>query len=378
MLIATIGSVDTTPASARSAVAFLWSGQAGLFELAYEPDKRRYFTKHEALSVLDKNRYFAPLARRRRGSKKEDVAGTGNVLWADIDHLEGLEDRLRRLAPISPSLVIFSGRRGYWVYLKLGDPIPTDEIEVLNRGLEKLLGADNCHNRDRLARLPGSIHQKSGRRAEVVDFSGLVCSYTDLAFLRDFAPPRTSRSPGAVCGDAPPSLTSFPEFPALGRDLWLYTERSPRRGEHGYDRSDMEQKIFTALVYQGWTGDEIIAFANVYRLPRHLQEWMRHGDYRWTERSLRSAREYVATHPKTPAQNSITKTMCIGSDSKSGYSHADRHKALRLVTGTQTTKELVTTWMNELPTQPRERTAYAEAVQGWRLHLQRRQEMEAD
>jgi hypothetical protein len=38
-------SMDTTPASARSAVAFLWSGQVGLFELAYEPDKRRYFTK---------------------------------------------------------------------------------------------------------------------------------------------------------------------------------------------------------------------------------------------------------------------------------------------------------------------------------------------
>jgi hypothetical protein len=50
--------------------------------------------------------------------------------------------------------------------------------------------------------------------------------------------------------------------------------------------------------------------------------------------------------------------MCIGSDSKAGYSHTDRHKALRLVTGTQTTKELVTTWMNELPSQPSETTGY--------------------
>jgi hypothetical protein len=50
--------------------------------------------------------------------------------------------------------------------------------------------------------------------------------------------------------------------------------------------------------------------------------------------------------------------MCIESDSNGGYSHADRHKALRLVTGAQTTNELVATWMNELPSHPSESTAY--------------------
>jgi hypothetical protein len=351
--------VDTTPASARSAVAFLWSEQTGLFELAYEPNKRRYFTKHEALNVLDQHRYFAPLARKKRGSKKSDVADTGNVLWADIDDLNGLDERLRRLLPLSPSLVVFSGMKGYWVYLKFTETIPTDEIEILNRGLEALLGADSCHNRDRLARLPGSIHQDSGKLAGMVEFSGLVYSYADLAFLRDLAPSEASRSTEAVFDGTAPSLTSFPtEFPALSHELRFYIEYSPRRGEYGYDRSEMEQKIFTALAYQGWTDEEIITFATVYRLPRHLQEWMRHRDYRWTKRSLRSAREYVAANPKKPSKRSITKTMCIGSDSKTGYSRTDRNEALRLVTGTQTTKELVTTWMNELPTQPRERTAY--------------------
>jgi hypothetical protein len=345
--------------SAKHAVAFIWSGQDGIFELAREPDKRRYFTKPEALSVLDKHCYFAPLARKRRGSKKEDVADTGNVLWADIDHLEGLEDRLRRLVPIRPSLVVFSGRKGFWVYLKLSEAIPTDEIEVLNTGLRKLLGADHCHNRDRLARLPGSIHQESGNRAEVVEFSGLVYSHTDLAFLKDLAPPKASRPTEAVFGGTAPLLTSFPtEFPALNPELWLYIERSPRRGQYGYDRSDMEQKLFTALVYQGWTDDEIITFATVYRLPRHLQERMRHGDYRWTERSLRSAREYAATHPKTPTENSITKTMCIGSDTNGSYRHTDRNKALRLVTGDQTPQQLILAWMTHLPNQPSRPTAY--------------------
>jgi hypothetical protein len=238
------------------------------------------------------------------------------------------------------------------------DVLSTDEIEILNTGLETLLGADACHNSDRLARLPGSIHQKSGKRAEVVEFGGLVYSYADLAFLKDHVPSNANRSAEPALDSTAPSLTSFPtEFPALSHDLWLYIERSPRRGEHGYDRSQMEQRIFTALAYQGWTDDEIITFASAYWLPRHLQEWARHKDYSWTNRSLRKVREYVVAHPKKP-KRSTTKSMCIGSDSKGGYSHADRHKALRLVTGTQTTTELVSTWMNELPSQPSERTAY--------------------
>jgi hypothetical protein len=341
--------MDVSPTSGQDAVSFIWSNQSGIFELAREPDKRHYFKKSEALTVLDQYRYFAPLARKKRGSTKSDVADTGNVLWADIDDLNGLDERLQRLST-SPSLVVFSGRKGYWVYLKLAQAIPTDEVELMNIGLETLLDADNCHNRDRLARLPGSIHQDSGRLAEVVEFSGLVYSPEDLAFLKDHAPPRDSPPGEPVFDGTAPVLTSFPSgFPALGPDLWDYIERSPKRGEYGYDRSRMEQKIFTALGYQGWTDDEIITFATVYRLPRHLQEWARHKDYSWTNRSLRKVREYIATHPPSP-KTSIDRGMCIGSETNGSYSHADRHKALRLVTGKQKTKELVQTWITKLPT----------------------------
>jgi hypothetical protein len=344
---------------ARYVVEFVWEAQSGLFELAHSPNRRSHYTKRDALDSLAGNRYFAPLARKTRGSKKENVADLGNVLWADIDHLDGLEDRLRRLAPISPSLVVFSGRRGFWVYLKLGKSIPTDEIEVLNYGLATLLDADNCWNMDRIARLPGSIHEKSGKRAEVVEFSGLVYSYQDLAFLKDHAPPKASRPAEPVFDGTAPLLTSFPkEFPALSREVRLYIERSPRWGEYGYNRSDMEQGIFTALAYQGWTDEEIIAFATAYRLPRHIQEWAKHKDYSWTNRSLRKAREYVAAHPKRPSGSSTTKAMCIGSDTKGSYSHTDRYKALRLVTGDQTTQQLILTWMTHLPTQPSRTTAY--------------------
>jgi hypothetical protein len=342
----------------RDAVAFVWEGQDGWFEVVRHLSRRHYYAKEAALDSLPDHRYFAPLARRRRGSKKKDVATTGNVLWADIDHLGGLEDRLRRLAPVSPSLVVFSGRKGFWVYLKLSEFVPTKQIESMNRGLATLLGADHCWNRSRIARLPGSIHQVSGRRADVVEFSGLVYPHADLAFLGDLAPAKASRPPEAVFGGTAPLLTGFPkEFPALSSDLRLYIERSPRHGEHGYDRSRMEQKIFTALAYQGWADDEIITFATVYRLPRHIQEWSRHKNYSWTERSLKKVREWITAHPPSP-NSSNTKSMCIGSETKGLYSHTDRHKALRLVTGQQTTTQLIHDWRTELPTKPSRATAF--------------------
>jgi hypothetical protein len=343
-------------ASSKSAVEFVWDGQDGLFELAYLLNQRTHYTKTEALDSLDGNRYFAPLARKVRGSKKKDVADTGNVLWADIDSLDGLEERLARLLPIRPGLVVFSGMKGFWIYLKLGEAIPTNEIEQLNRGLGLLLGADHCHNRDRIARLPGSIHQTSGKRAEVVEFSALVYTFGELAFLADLAPPPTDRALAAN-GDVPSLVTTFPsEFPALGDEIWRYIDRSPRRGE-GYDRSQMEHKIFTALAYQGWTDEEIVTFANHYRLPRHLQEWARHKNYSWTERSFRKARQWIEDHPPSPTTH-ISNGMCIGSETKGSYSHADRHKALRLVTGSQTTKDVIHDFRTELPNKPSKSTAY--------------------
>jgi hypothetical protein len=148
--------------TAREAVDFIWDGQNSFFELAVWPGRRTHLSEARALDSLAGNRYYGPLARKAPGSTKQDVADTGNVLWADIDSLDGLE-RLDRL-PITPSLVVFSGMKGYWAYLKLSRPISTDRIEQLNLTLATLLEADHCYNKDRLARLPGSIHQESHKQ----------------------------------------------------------------------------------------------------------------------------------------------------------------------------------------------------------------------
>src|SRR6266511_5760288 len=109
--------------------------------LAYKSRRgvtRKLYGKDEALASLDGNDYFAPLARRACGSKKKHVAKFGNVLWVDIDELDGLEQRLARL-PLRPSLIVASGVKGYWGYWKLSEQVSADQIEVWNRGLAHTL-----------------------------------------------------------------------------------------------------------------------------------------------------------------------------------------------------------------------------------------------
>ena len=310
----------------RAAVAFVWAKQEGFFELARKPSQRFHLTREEALNGLDDKRYFAPLARKRSGSKKDDVALTGNVLWADIDHLDAPDrarEGLMRLG-IEPSLLIYSGNKGFWIYLKLDRHIETNEIESMNRGLAALVDGDACADRTRLARLPGSINLATGNLAKVVDATFAEYDPADLVSLR--------ASGGVSSADAGtislPQLTyaNFPAAPVLSERGVVYIRSHPRRNE-GYDRSAEEQRIFTALIHEGWTDEEIVGFANASKLPRHLQELARHGDTRWTARSLANARAHVEkTHP-TPIS---TTPMCRESVT---YQHVDRSEALKLLTG---------------------------------------------
>jgi hypothetical protein len=155
--------------SAERFLKFVWEGQSGVFELCPWPNSREHFDRSTALASLRGKRFFAPLARRHPGSTKADVAEVGNVLWADIDDLEArnlINARLRAYH-LAPSALVFSGQKGYWVYIKLSVPIPTPQIEHLNKGLATLLDGDRCWNCDRIARLPGSIHPDSYVRQAV-------------------------------------------------------------------------------------------------------------------------------------------------------------------------------------------------------------------
>lgn len=128
----------------------------------------------------ERNVYFLPAwpaGMLRKKPAKGDIAHT-NYLWVDLDPRAGeelTEERQRILSllleppsaiPGPPTFVVDSGR-GYWGFWRLADPAGV-EAEDHMREMERIFGADSCHNIDRIARLPGTINMKTGERACVV------------------------------------------------------------------------------------------------------------------------------------------------------------------------------------------------------------------
>jgi hypothetical protein len=245
----------------REFLQFIWDGQDGLFELASSPQRRFRVTKRDALQRHLACTYFGPIARQADSGLKAAVADCANVVWADVDEAPGpdwLQERLSELN-LGASAIVFSGR-GYWVYLKLDQLVPTSEVERLNRGLAVLLDADKCWERNRLARLPGSVNEKTHVRARVEQLDAVLHSPAALRTLGE----RIQEQPQSYTPDSTP--VRIGRTPHLGAFTWNYIGAKPARGQ-GYDRSVEEHKIFVALVAQGWTDEEIVAFANAVGLP---------------------------------------------------------------------------------------------------------------
>jgi RepB DNA-primase from phage plasmid len=100
---------------------------------------------------------------------------------ADEDQ-DAAEERLTKAVEdyrLRASIIVKSGG-GVWAFYDLVEPIRTDgdrakieEVEAHNKALAHDLGGDNCHNIDRVARLPGTVNvpnakkRAKGRRAKV-------------------------------------------------------------------------------------------------------------------------------------------------------------------------------------------------------------------
>ena len=159
-----------------------------------------------------KNLYFTvnPLLRDP-GSKpsKPDVAALAYV-HVDLDprdHMPLDAERARLRADVDgfdvpPTELIDSGN-GFGLFWRLPEPIPhndnTDALEADNRALAKYFGADNCHNIDRLMRLPGfislptKVKTEKGRSpvpvpTKLLSSSSATYSLDAFAFLPRVAP----------------------------------------------------------------------------------------------------------------------------------------------------------------------------------------------
>jgi hypothetical protein len=139
-----------------------------------------------------------PGVSNRKGAKNDvGRALSGHV---DVDDLSAL-DRVRKHLP-KPTAVVFSGG-GYQAFWKLSEP-STDlaRVERINLEIAQRLGGDNCHNIDRIMRLPGTINVPNARKraaGRVPTLAYVVEDETDwsrLYSLDDFDDP-TPAAPAA-------------------------------------------------------------------------------------------------------------------------------------------------------------------------------------
>jgi Mesyanzhinovviridae DNA primase len=142
-----------------------------------------------------------PLRDLSKKAEREDIKEVA-YLHVDVDPRAGedlAEERVRLKALFSdklsstvptPTAVLFSGG-GYQAFWRLEVPIPVngdlqlaEDAKRYNQQLELIFGGDNCHNIDRIMRLPGTINvpderkRKKGRVAELA----VLVSFTDATY----------------------------------------------------------------------------------------------------------------------------------------------------------------------------------------------------
>ena len=220
-----------------------------------------------------------------------------------LDNFNHLYERLLQMSP-PPTVIIFSGGgfQALWrLLLPIDDP-PANaaHIEEINVAIERSLGGDNCHNVNRILRLPGTVNFPDYRklaRGRTPQTAYVATASWDLTWSLD-APPPTPLNP--VEAD---TLDPEPEHVRPTAAAFTFADLSPRlqkivRGgdpapwEH--DRSKMVWYVITNLIRRGWPDETILPFLldPVYALSNHVRA---QGDPRaYALRQLTRARGAVA------------------------------------------------------------------------------------
>lgn len=197
------------PGHSRHLVAIDQKGRftARSFSASETDQMRAWIDARQGLSNL----YFHVNGMRtgfvNKKATKEDVAVALRV-HSDIDDGDA-ETRVLEFNP-PPSVVVFSGG-GYHPYWNLKEPTSDLlRVEASNMAISKALGGDNCHNIDRIMRLPGTVNlpnakkKKAGRKPEL---ARVVKANWSLTYSLDDFPhgegPQPAGPKGTVAQDQP-------------------------------------------------------------------------------------------------------------------------------------------------------------------------------
>jgi Family of unknown function (DUF5906) len=233
-----------TPDFAASVASLKMALPLGPWQLtAIDPEKKkppvtRTFRPGDdayMLSWLDNNNgrnlYWAvnpPAHDASKKSEKKDIK-TAGYLHADVDPaekdaqgkhitLEQAQAIIRRKfveLPIGegkhpPSFIIFSGN-GYQLFWKLAEPLAVDGdpalIERYNIQRAKMFGGDNCHNIDRIMRLPGTVNWPNEQKRQKGRLPVLATVYSLSDPMPAYPLSLFMPSPKEVQSPAPPGRT---------------------------------------------------------------------------------------------------------------------------------------------------------------------------
>lgn len=174
--------------------------------------------------------------------RNEDGTYDSTPVDEEIDRiLSTLTDRIPK-GILKPTCIVFSGN-GLWGFWKLEKPFLIDgkesnweELESYNIRLSQIFGGDNCHNVDRIARLPGTVNipnakkRKMGRVEKLAELlSWEPKNEYEIGEFKKSAPAQSSSGPSRDSGgtnigvDIPGNVRKIEDLSEL--DEWDVPDR---------------------------------------------------------------------------------------------------------------------------------------------------------
>lgn len=287
------------------------------------------------------NVYYAPNPTRAAMAKKPAATDIASLSWVHVD-IDPQPDRpladeqARILAALrrhdglpEPSAIVFSGG-GYQALWRLAEPLALDGSQVAadraklhNLQAEYALGADRCHNVDRILRLPGTINWPNAKKQErgQVPTLARVVVRSDAAYPLAAFPPAQAIGSSAAAADAAPA--------SRGRTAKTKSTRGAAAvvdfGPAPTGRVDLPQALLgTAagvLVVRGCEVDvlrELVGDGTLGHRPEHrIRDWIA------TE--SRNEAQHYATCAMIRAGMAPAAVLAVLGDGEYGISRAIRH-----------------------------------------------------
>jgi hypothetical protein len=160
-----------------------------------------------------------------------------------------------------PSLIVDSGN-GLQALWRLEQSTPQwQAIEDINRGAESALGADHCHNIDRLLRVPGTINYPNNKKRAAGRVPVLAASlgaygedtYSAEALAKLFPPRRVDKKDGERAAIGPVDLLTADDLTLPDLGMIREAIKNPK----GEDRSADGYRCACLMLHAGATPEQV-------------------------------------------------------------------------------------------------------------------------